>query len=108
MTYEYICTGCGNEWEAEQSITASPLKKCPSCGEAKARRQISGGTGFVLKGGGWYADGYGSARPASASTESGGSSKTESKATTTTSTSTDGDSKAKPDKPKAKPVSTSD
>ena len=59
MTYEYICTSCGHQWEAEQAISASPLKNCPKCKKATAKRQISGGTGFLLKGGGWYADGYG-------------------------------------------------
>jgi putative FmdB family regulatory protein len=28
-TYEYVCESCGNEWEAEQSIKADPLKDCP-------------------------------------------------------------------------------
>jgi putative FmdB family regulatory protein len=60
MTYEYVCEACGHLWEAEQSIKDSPLKKCVSCGKSKAKRLVSGGTGFLLKGGGWYADGYGS------------------------------------------------
>lgn len=67
MTYEYLCTACGHEWEATQSINDQPLKVCPSCGKHAAQRQISGGTGFVLKGSGWYADGYGSKPPASKS-----------------------------------------
>jgi putative FmdB family regulatory protein len=60
MTYEYACGACGHEWEAEQSIRDEPLKKCPKCGKPQAKRQISRGAGFILKGGGWYADGYGS------------------------------------------------
>jgi putative FmdB family regulatory protein len=60
MTYEYVCEACGHQWEAEQSIKDSPLKKCVSCGAEKAKRLVSGGTGFLLKGGGWYADLYGS------------------------------------------------
>ncbi|HEY0467477.1 MAG TPA: zinc ribbon domain-containing protein, partial [Polyangiaceae bacterium] len=62
MTYEYICTACGHGWEAEQAISASPLKTCPKCGTDHAKRQISGGAGFLLKGGGWYADGDGSSK----------------------------------------------
>lgn len=58
MTYEYVCTACGHEWEAEQSISAQPLKRCPACSRSQAKRQVSGGMGFILKGGGWYADGY--------------------------------------------------
>jgi len=60
MTYEYACEACGHHWEAEQSIKDAALKTCVSCGKNKAKRLISGGTGFLLKGGGWYADGYGS------------------------------------------------
>jgi putative FmdB family regulatory protein len=60
MTYEYVCEACGHQWEAEQSIKDSPLKKCVSCSADKAKRLVSGGTGFLLKGGGWYADLYGS------------------------------------------------
>jgi putative FmdB family regulatory protein len=61
MTYEYLCTACGHVWEAEQSISAAPLKICPNCQKDTAKRQVSGGAGFILKGGGWYADLYGSA-----------------------------------------------
>lgn len=84
MTYEYLCTDCGHQWEADQSITAAPLKDCPKCKKAKAQRQVSGGTGFVLKGGGWYADLYGSTKPAAKdSSSSSESSKSESKSEST-------------------------
>jgi putative FmdB family regulatory protein len=73
MTYEYVCEACGHQWEAEQSIKESPLKKCVSCSEDRAKRLISGGTGFLLKGGGWYADLYGS--PGSGAAKSGGDDK---------------------------------
>ena len=97
MTYEYVCTACGHGWEAEQAISASPLKTCPQCGTDHAKRQISGGAGFILKGGGWYADGYGSSKggggsssssslESSSSSESKSESKTESKSETPKST----------------------
>lgn len=57
-TYEYTCEACGKNWEAEQRISEPKLTDCPSCGQPKAKRLISGGN-FMLKGGGWYADGYG-------------------------------------------------
>ena len=60
MTYEYQCTECGHAWEQSQKISEPPEKKCPACGKEAAKRLISGGTGFQLKGGGWAADGYGS------------------------------------------------
>jgi putative FmdB family regulatory protein len=75
--YEYLCKGCGHEFEREQRISDAPIKKCPSCGALKARRQISR-TSFVLKGGGWYSDLYGTSKPAKAGGEesaSGGESK---------------------------------
>jgi putative FmdB family regulatory protein len=59
-TYEYACAECGHEWETEQSIKAAPLTDCPSCNAKAAKRQISKGAGFILKGGGWYSDLYAS------------------------------------------------
>jgi putative FmdB family regulatory protein len=73
-TYEYACEACENTWEAEQRITEPALTECPRCKEPKARRLISGSR-FVLKGGGWYADGYGSKK----SSESKPETKSESK-----------------------------
>ena len=61
-TYEYICEACAHEWEASQSIKDDPLKTCPRCKKRKAKRQISMGAGFILKGGGWYSDLYASAK----------------------------------------------
>lgn len=60
MTYSYICTSCGHSWEAEQRISEAPLKDCPNCKEASAKRQIAGAPNFILKGGGWYSDLYSS------------------------------------------------
>lgn len=80
MTYEYVCTACHHEWEASQSISEPALTECPKCHGATAKRQVSGGTGFVLKGGGWYSDLYSSAKPkaSSSSDASSDSPKTES------------------------------
>jgi putative FmdB family regulatory protein len=57
-TYEYRCDACGNEFEREQRISEAPVKKCPACGKSKARRMVSSAN-FILKGSGWYSDGYG-------------------------------------------------
>lgn len=62
MTYDYVCTACAHAWEAEQRITEDALKECPQCHEQAAKRQVSGGQGFILKGGGWYSDLYSSAK----------------------------------------------
>ena len=62
-TYEYQCSACRHEFERDQRISEAPIKKCPECGKQKAKRLISR-TSFVLKGGGWYSDLYGSQKPA--------------------------------------------
>ena len=87
MTYEYVCTACGNNWEAEQSISAAPLKECPACKRETAKRQVSGGAGFILKGGGWYADLYGSTKPAGGSGAGNAKPSTEASTSSTSSTS---------------------
>ncbi len=61
-TYEYLCNGCGHEFEREQRITDDPVKTCPECRKRKVKRLISR-TSFVLKGSGWYSDLYSSQKP---------------------------------------------
>jgi putative FmdB family regulatory protein len=98
MTYEYVCTACGHGWEAEQPISAAPLKECPSCHEQSAKRQVSGGAGFILKGSGWYADLYSSAKPApkEGAAEAKDSGKTDSKSDAKTEKKTDAAASAAP------------
>jgi putative FmdB family regulatory protein len=70
-TYNYACDACGHGFEKEQRISEDAIKKCPKCGKNKARRMISAGN-FILKGGGWYSDGYG-ASGGNKGSEGGGS-----------------------------------
>lgn len=90
MTYEYVCTACGHAWEAEQSISAEPLKTCPNCHQATAKRQISGGAGFILKGGGWYADLYGSSTKKSSSDDKSSTTTADTKSASTSTSSDKG------------------
>ena len=69
-TYDYQCGKCGFEFEREQRITADPIKTCPKCKSRKAKRLLSASR-FILKGGGWYADGYGTKSPKSSDSGSG-------------------------------------
>jgi putative FmdB family regulatory protein len=55
-TYEYECEN-GHVFEEFQSIVAAPLDVCPVC-SSPARRRISGGTGLIFKGSGFYVNDY--------------------------------------------------
>lgn len=81
-TYEYACPDCEHQFEAFQSITAKPIRKCPECGKRKVERLISGGAGLLFKGSGFYITDYRSDNYKSAAkkdSDSSSSSKTESK-----------------------------
>ncbi len=54
--YEYRCHGCGEMLEVIQKFSDVPLKECPECRGELAK--LVSNTSFVLKGSGWYADGY--------------------------------------------------
>jgi putative FmdB family regulatory protein len=77
-TYEYLCRGCGHEFEREQRITDHPIKTCPKCKKRKAERLISQ-TSFLLKGSGWHSDLYSSAKPKKKKDGGDGKDKTEKK-----------------------------
>jgi putative FmdB family regulatory protein len=76
-TYEYACAACGHEWEEIQRITAPPIDLCPKCAKSSAHRLISGGTNFILKGGGWYSDLYASPSASGKKAEANGASSTD-------------------------------
>lgn len=103
-TYEYVCGSCAHEWEAEQSIKDAPLADCPKGHDGAARWQISRGTGFILKGGGWYSDLYASSSNKSPENKS---EKTETKSETKPETKSDsggsGDSGGSSSTPGSKP-----
>ena len=56
-TYEYKCVECEYHWEENQKMNDDPIKACPKCNKDSAKRLISGGSGFVLKGNGWFNSG---------------------------------------------------
>ena len=51
--YEYVCEGCGHEFETIQKFSDAPLTECPACHAGRLVKKISA-AGFRLKGGGWY------------------------------------------------------
>ena len=60
--YEYECIACHKHTEKIQKFSDPEITICPHCG-GDLKRVISA-PAFSMKGGGWYADGYASAKPA--------------------------------------------
>jgi len=56
-TYEYKCLDCDEVFEEFQKITDPPITKCRRCG-GKVKRLISGGSGLLFKGTGFYITDY--------------------------------------------------
>ena len=57
-TYEYYCNECGFEFEEFQSIASEPIHICPKCNLNSVKRKISGGSGLIFKGSGFYITDY--------------------------------------------------
>ena len=57
-TYEYVCDGCGHNFDEFQSMKDDPLKTCPKCQEDKLRRLFGTGAAILFKGSGFYQTDY--------------------------------------------------
>ena len=59
-TYDYICNECGERFENFQTMSSRPLAKRPNCAEKNCNvtRVISGGSGLIFKGSGFYLTDY--------------------------------------------------
>jgi putative FmdB family regulatory protein len=53
-TYDYLCDDCGHQFEAFQSMKDDALTTCPECEAPALRRLITGGTGVIFRGSGFY------------------------------------------------------
>jgi putative FmdB family regulatory protein len=62
--YEYECKQCGRHTEKIQKFSDLEITDFPHCGGTLERVPSAPAASF--KGGGWYADGYGNAKPSSA------------------------------------------
>ncbi|MBL9099971.1 MAG: zinc ribbon domain-containing protein [Myxococcales bacterium] len=58
--YAYRCSKCGADAEYIQKFDDPPMTVCEACGGPLARAVTA--AAFHLKGGGWYKDGYASAK----------------------------------------------
>jgi len=56
-TYDYICKKCDHTFEYFQTMSDTPLEHCPEC-KGKVRRLVSGGSGLIFKGSGFYLTDY--------------------------------------------------
>lgn len=56
-TYEYQCAE-GHAFEQVQKMSDPPIGTCPVCGAA-AERRVSGGSGLIFRGSGFYITDYG-------------------------------------------------
>lgn len=56
-TYNYKCDSCGEIFSIRQSIKDNPLEECEKC-NGNIRRIISGNTGLIFKGSGFYLTDY--------------------------------------------------
>jgi putative FmdB family regulatory protein len=63
--YEYECTACHKHTEKIQKFSDPEITICPHCGGMLER--VISAPAVSFKGGGWYADGYGNAKPKSSS-----------------------------------------
>lgn len=59
--YEYECLACHRHTEKIQKFSDPEITQCPHCGETLQR--VITAPAIAFKGGGWYADGYGNAKP---------------------------------------------
>jgi putative FmdB family regulatory protein len=66
--YEYECTSCQKHVEKIQKFSDPEITICAHCG-GRLERVVSA-PAIAFKGGGWYADGYASAKPATGSSGS--------------------------------------
>lgn len=53
MIYDYICPKCEHEQEVIHGMNEQPEVLCELCNE-KMVKIITGGSGFILKGSGWF------------------------------------------------------
>jgi putative FmdB family regulatory protein len=98
--YEYECTACHRRTEKIQKFSDPEITVCPFC-TGRLERVISA-PAISFKGGGWYADGYGNAKPKSAS--DGASKGAPSNSSTAGNGASSGDSKSSTDSSSSTPA----
>jgi len=59
-TYDYVCKECGDRFEHFQTMTSPVLTQKPGCEKENCcvKRMVSGGSGLIFKGSGFYLTDY--------------------------------------------------
>tara|TARA_B100000029_G_C16865228_1_gene700931 strand:+ start:136 stop:369 length:234 start_codon:yes stop_codon:yes gene_type:complete len=57
-TYNYICLICNRKFVVFQNMNDQSISDCKYCDSKKVERIISGGSGLVFKGSGFYLTDY--------------------------------------------------
>lgn len=70
--YEYECKLCHRRTEKIQKFSDPEITACPQCGGPLER--VISAAAVSFKGGGWFADGYGNAKPSASGNGSKGDS----------------------------------
>ncbi len=86
--YEYVCEKCGKLTDVWQKVNDPPPGQCEACGAVGPLTRRISRTTFVLKGGGWYSDLYGSTKKDSGSRRNEVSTSTSTKSSADSSSST--------------------
>ena len=92
-TYDYKCKKCSHTFEYFHTMSDAPLELCPEC-KGELRRLISGGSGLIFKGSGFYLTDYANKD----------SSKSMTKSDEDSTKKPEKDTKKKPDKDTKKPI----
>jgi len=85
--YEYECTACHKHTEKIQKFSDPEITVCPHCGGHLER--VLSAPAVSFKGHGWYADGYGNAKPKSSGDGAGKATSSDSKPSTDSKPTTD-------------------
>jgi len=56
-TYNYYCGDCDSHFSYFQKMSESPISNCENC-KGELKRLITGGTGLIFKGSGFYLTDY--------------------------------------------------
>jgi putative FmdB family regulatory protein len=100
--YEYECKQCHRHTEKIQKFSDAEITICPHCGGPLER--VISAPAIAFKGGGWFKDGYGNAKPSPASESKGDAGSTSGSSDAPASTTTETKATPAPSPPASTPA----